>query len=86
MALACFGILFAWFWGNHMPALLALNDLHTYPISLMMQQSISAKNAAASALIYQPESGPISLWLYVLIPVLTGGTFITLGGLKSKAH
>ncbi len=77
---AAMGLAFAWFWGDHMSALVALHSTDKYPISVVMYQVGNSQNAAG----YSSGPGQLTAILYILIPILAAGACIGISSFGDK--
>ena len=80
LLLSGLGLGFAWFWGDHMTALVTLRSTVKYPLSLMMQQLINGRDAVdASA-----NGQTLTAVPYILIPVIVASVCIAVSSLCLK--
>ena len=63
------GLAFAWFWGDHMSALVSLRSTEKYPISVVMYQASHAQGT---------DAGKLTAILYILVPILVAGACIVI--------
>lgn len=72
ISVSAFGLAFAWFWGDHMSALVALRSAYKTPLSMVIYQLNNRQNT----IDHSPDAIQLTATLYVLVPILVAGACI----------